>query len=835
MMESTQIPAATLDSLQLPARMVNFAAEHKLGTLADIAKLHPAALLLERNLGRGTIAKTREVLEPILGTTWEQAALRTSGAVLPQTLSTQPWDRLAHTVSSTFFVRLLTQVSLPARMRTFAELHGLSTVGELIALPFTALIHAPNLGPTTIANTHAILIALEETVDASVSVREWKALLQTAIEKLPSREQLVLMQRSGLRGAPLTLEVLGKQLGVTRERVRQLETSAINTIRRTASWLARIELALEPLVPQFAQRLDALALKGSGEPFIDDIEQDADAFRFLVEDLLALKGVHIYTFEETAYFGAATASEFTAKLGLLRRVCDAQVFPIPREGFQEKLAHAASLSDHEATLLFDLLACDFTERDGNVIALGKSRAREVEVYLRMQAAPVSVDKVCSDLGRMPMPACVVWIDRGLVTLAEFIPGFTAWQARLGPVVCSLLAEHDLERQWTTAEILPLLETVAELPEWLNQYSLGSLLRNAIGLQYLGRNVVALASTETLERSHILDLLESALLEAGGPLEEQALLEVVRRTRGLADLTWTMQRMRAPFLLFASKKVGLFPRDVPGGSEHAAPFCERVFQWLEARERGADSRDFDRFTKDLPEPMCSWDARLTRSLLRHDGKFRQAQGGGGIGLAVWGETRTPTQKEVLNTLLAKSQTVSVAEALRRLPTASGDAIPRTRLALLATLCGAKLVNNEIVKNDALPRQSAEDAKDSDWVMKMPERASATFASYLRHARTAEQLSHALSAWREALLLSDLDTIDRPQVHDLAKRAAQLLKRLNVESGPLQDRVIRAAVEYLVDVTDAECDTLVGGLDDDDAVLRVVEVACGLDSVKVGKLT
>ena len=50
------------------------------------------------------------------------------------------------------------------------------------------------------------------------------------MERLRSRERSVLMLRFGLEGEPLTLEQIGRRLGVTRERVRQLEAQALRTL-----------------------------------------------------------------------------------------------------------------------------------------------------------------------------------------------------------------------------------------------------------------------------------------------------------------------------------------------------------------------------------------------------------------------------------------------------------------------------------------------------------------------------------------------------------------------------------------------------------------------------
>jgi RNA polymerase primary sigma factor len=63
--------------------------------------------------------------------------------------------------------------------------------------------------------------------------------LKQALERLEPRLRDVLERRFGLRDAtPQTLEHIGKELGITRERVRQLETRALKELRSTAPELS---------------------------------------------------------------------------------------------------------------------------------------------------------------------------------------------------------------------------------------------------------------------------------------------------------------------------------------------------------------------------------------------------------------------------------------------------------------------------------------------------------------------------------------------------------------------------------------------------------------------
>jgi RNA polymerase primary sigma factor len=79
------------------------------------------------------------------------------------------------------------------------------------------------------------MVADPEAVDptASAEQTELKRLLEEALSQLPARERRVLSLRFGI-GTPQsqTLEEIGRTLGVTRERVRQIEAKALKTLRR---------------------------------------------------------------------------------------------------------------------------------------------------------------------------------------------------------------------------------------------------------------------------------------------------------------------------------------------------------------------------------------------------------------------------------------------------------------------------------------------------------------------------------------------------------------------------------------------------------------------------
>lgn len=822
--------ASSIDTLHLPTRMQTVASRLGLVTVGDLARCHPAALLLERSLGQRTLAEVRAELERVLGMRWEDAAevgleededdFQTSVRIDPSTLG---WDGLVAVLPESIRSRPIGHCPIPQRLVSFANSRGISTLDALVRVPAADLRNAPNLGQTTIRQATEALLRLRDGVTSVSSVRasDWRRLMVEGLAKLPMRERMVLTQRAGLVGPPPTLQALGESLGVSRERVRQLEASAVERLRREAAWTAPLAEAILALAPPFVARLAEVA--DVGAPLVGTASLDADAFALLLDSVFEGAAGHTFEHGGTAYFGLATRATFESKLAALERACETLVYPIGRSGLRTRLAALTGLSESELDILFDFVRARFREESGRVVGYGARREDAVMAFLRAEGRPVSVGRVMEKCGRGPMPDEVVWLERGLVTLPELVPDFASWAGRLGPLVAMLMSEHGESRQWSTTELFPLVGSVADLPEWMNPHSLGSVLRSTEGIAYLGRNVVALSASHVTERSHMSDVVEEELAKAGEALPEDELLRLVRARRAMSDATWSMQRTRAPFLLFGNGKVGLFPRDVDGGVALAAELGTEVFEWLGARDRGAVTAELAAFLADLGAPYSLLDKRLVRTLLRHDGRFRFAQGGG-IGLAVWGETRTPSQRQVLEDLLEPTGRISVQDAIRALPTASGEPMSRMRLGLLANAIGAKLAGDHLVKVDVpSPSLQAVAERDREWIERVPEKAAWVFAQCLGAPRSAVELRAALVGWRTemASACSESPAVDRAQVVRLVKRAESMLAEADSDSE--WGRAARAAVEYLVRVDDGESDMVPGGLDDDEAVMAGVVAA------------
>ncbi len=119
------------------------------------------------------------------------------------------------------------------------SLHGVSIdekVGKNVDRPLSDFIEDPGAG---------------HVVDAMID-RQYEHDLDGALEELNEQERYVLTHRFGLGGtAAMTLHEIGKQMGVSRERVRQIENKATANLRK---YFKRRNSTQAPLRPRAGQK-----------------------------------------------------------------------------------------------------------------------------------------------------------------------------------------------------------------------------------------------------------------------------------------------------------------------------------------------------------------------------------------------------------------------------------------------------------------------------------------------------------------------------------------------------------------------------------------------------
>jgi RNA polymerase primary sigma factor len=158
---------------------------------------------------RGVANKARTIRIPVHIADREQKIARAERVLAPK-LGRQPTDEEI-AKQAKLPLKQLREVRQAARAITSLD-RPLGTEGDAA---FGDLLPADQAAPE-----EELTVSLEQEV------------LHRAVADLPAREQEVLKRRYGLNGDrdPASLEAIGRELGLTRERVRQIEASALEQL-----------------------------------------------------------------------------------------------------------------------------------------------------------------------------------------------------------------------------------------------------------------------------------------------------------------------------------------------------------------------------------------------------------------------------------------------------------------------------------------------------------------------------------------------------------------------------------------------------------------------------
>jgi len=124
----------------------------------------------------------------------------------------------------------------PVNIETIAEVTGMKpeNVERILQIDRKTLsLEAKPFGEDSQSLEETLHNPEADTPDQSLQQTLEKERLQVALQRLNPRELLIITRRFGLDGQkPETLEVIGENHGITRERIRQIQNNALEKLRR---------------------------------------------------------------------------------------------------------------------------------------------------------------------------------------------------------------------------------------------------------------------------------------------------------------------------------------------------------------------------------------------------------------------------------------------------------------------------------------------------------------------------------------------------------------------------------------------------------------------------
>lgn len=490
-----------VDLLDLPARMRYWAADHQVETVRDLLHYTPQLLQREPHLGPKSIEDTREEIERRLGCTWEAAAaLLTTPAVTPVPVSDTAFLQRLNALRGT----PIDSLELPIRMRRFIRRVGIRTVGDLWDTPRERMESMPNLGRKSIEDTLDILRAWVMTAelprgatpvqgvvtaDSPSFLGGWTRLLGT----LPPIDRLVLQHRTGMLGTVERPETIAAMLGVSVERVRQIEARALGTLATQPDEFETLEHRVGAAVPGVVTDLADLA----ADPWWSGVTHGHPALDLFVERVAPLM-LRVVTFGDQWLLTTIPAEQWHDLWLQWCTAMESLSWPLSIDALRARLDAVAQGHGEGVSKVLWTRTCARLIQDVDpegvprALAYGDDDDAKVLALLRAAPEPMAVSALHDKLGHaVKLPREVLWFDHGVVGVPAHVPEFETWSAAVVPAAVAVMQRQPAGVVWLVSEIHEALVRQKMVPGWMNAWLLGSMLQRAGVVRSHGRSKVAL--------------------------------------------------------------------------------------------------------------------------------------------------------------------------------------------------------------------------------------------------------------------------------------------------------------------------------------------------------
>ena len=690
---------------RLPAQVRRLCERKGITTIGDLVALPRAELLRHRTIGPETLRRTfREIVQfAFFGALPEPVC-----AVLDARERRAPalrWDDLRCALPRELAELPLSRVRLPTRMRKYAASQGLVSVGDLVQRTSKELQAARNVGRRTVqASLEAICNLVQETgcrlprpepeppFDLG-AYADFGALWESLLQALASESQrMVVVRRSGMAGPPETLAQIGPVLGVTRERVRQIEADALRKLGADARWIMAVARKLEADRGGLVVPIAELAKDRFWAPLFSNEAFAAYVFRHFLGEHHAL-----------VQWGPGWVVADPGTTGLERAYQDFVRAHARADALSKAalLARARTAGERVARGAGRLFAARLEEHFASAplgrFLVGRSPTKwdQVRAYLLASPGPVPLSRLEALFGRLPTrPPDIILVRTGQLTVPERIPGFTTWEKRLVPLCIQIMRERGPTLQWMAEDLLAALRDVTEVPDFVTPWILACMLRRSGQVRDLKRQRFALREAPADERIHFTPTLVEYVERAGRPVPRAELRAYLSRMTTFRELSFNMALTRLPLLPVDSERIGLVDRDVPGGREAMAEAARLLRGWLEERGEGMAFPKALQALREASSRFADWTPEIVAAVPRLFVDLCSNRSG--IGLAEWGEVRVPTRAKIVRSLVDRGNgRARISEVVERISEIFGVEASRASLGSLAYQLGLRVEGEWLV--------------------------------------------------------------------------------------------------------------------------------------------
>ncbi|KEQ17848.1 DNA-directed RNA polymerase subunit alpha C-terminal domain-containing protein [Endozoicomonas numazuensis] len=438
-----------------------------------------------------------------------------------------------------------------------------------------------------------------------VSNTPLKSHFEKALAGLRDNHRQVIECRTGYHGTTMTLEEVGKLIGVTRERIRQIQKKYVDRIISTEFWDNCIAIKIGQLLinretPLYIEMLEV------EDPWFEGFIGNYQHLAAIIE-LFSENEIRIVKINGASLVTRIKLDDWEQCISHFRKSLKDKATEGSWTRQDIDTTFRASLSEKGAPELVPLMWDEFENalqfegegEDAKLLSFGVSADSVIQAVLLQAESPLHFTEVAARATKLLgkpvderraqnslMSQGAKLYGRGIYGLEKFNPISPRMCSNIRLAVCNILYEGPLMKQWHANEILGMLQAkFPSLPEELDNYILNIILQEADRLVYLNRMVWARVDSkqDVNDRVDMADAFTQILEEHGGPLKGKEIKDRLAAIRGVSNKLQLQPTER--MIQIGPDFWGLVERDIGGTPEGNAEKLNNLYQKLQERQKG----------------------------------------------------------------------------------------------------------------------------------------------------------------------------------------------------------------------------------------------------------
>jgi len=542
------------------------------------------------------------------------------------------------------------------------------------------------------------------------------SVILAAVSSLDSGRDTVLCGRMGISVDPMTLEELGGRMGVTRERIRQIEAKGMLLIGRDTIWKDTLETKLSHLLDE---RNDPLPFSGLAilDSWFQGIEQMQRPFGYLLkhENILDQR-FSLLQANSQWFVSRLSQHEWDLAVKQAMHLLEGGVAQGWRQAeARQRVEDFLSGKGHElrpelwATVKrFAHFSSSRPDSEPVLVSYGRNVEALIEAVLSTSEHPLHYSEIAHriaegygksfEVRRVHHAATTLAFlyGRGIFGLLKHCPLSSDELELVREETQEIIAQGSRGRQWTCAELVDVLSAQGlDFDGRINRFIINIALHDSSELTYLGRLVWTQSTDAPLGSAHRINMRQavtSLLLQAGRPMTIPEIKEALQRERGLSDF---FQLYPSGSLIRVSpSQWGLIERDFPLNSCEQAQLIEALQSLLREQNRGIHVSEIAACLDGIFEPISRIKyPTAILSLAQRSGRLSVSVGDY-LFLPEWGEPRRMQKSQAIVEAIkqAGSNGLRASEIVNSASTILGRPVEREAIYSALSAAGARFDEN-----------------------------------------------------------------------------------------------------------------------------------------------